>query len=338
MTAPAPGEGDDPALALTLFVADPLRFGGIVLRGDGPIRDALIAAVTAALLESGPLVRVPANVDAERLLGGLDLAATLARGTRVMRPGLLDAATGGVVLLPMAERIAPDIAAHIAQAMDQGSIAAILLDDGREADAMPPAVLTDRCAFAADVGALRTVPDIGHPIPRQGAAVADVQRAALAVTAAALGVASVRALTLTERAACACAARADRSAVAEDDLAAAVRLVLAPRATRLPEAVPPAAEDEPPPPADPAEGEGQAPDEGVSPPADLLLEAAAAAIPPHILDQIERRVRGSGRTPAGRAGDRQRSAQRGPPRGALPDVQVQVPKLTRMATPLAAAP
>ena len=66
--------------------------------------------------------RPPPAADAERLLGGIDLAQTLQAGRLVQQPGLLAAADGGAVLLPMAERLPPHTVAHMAQAQDRGAV------------------------------------------------------------------------------------------------------------------------------------------------------------------------------------------------------------------------
>ena len=368
----------DAALALNLFLRDPQRFGGIILRGDGPARDAMLTAIGAAIT---PLVRIPVNVDTERLLGGLDLTATLASGATVTRPGLLETARGGAVVVPMAERLRGDVAAHLAQAMDAGGLAVVLLDDGREADEGVPAVLNERVAFHCDLGSAGSIgenfrasaslssnparPELVEgpffPSPAderkngpstssgqtgQGDnAVADAvqldhaQLTVLAATASALGVTSARALNYAAFTARALAALHGQRAADEDDIAAAVRLVLAPRATMVPQpAPPPETDSSDAPPPDDTRGEDEVRDIDPSELDDILLEAAAAAIPPHILDQIERRTRGGGRAQSGRSGDKQKSAQRGRPLGARPGVPGHGRKLALIASLRAAAP
>ena len=54
--------------------------------------------------------RLPLHAGDDRLLGGLDLAATLQAGRPVAQNGLLAEADGGVVVLAMAERIEPGAA------------------------------------------------------------------------------------------------------------------------------------------------------------------------------------------------------------------------------------
>jgi magnesium chelatase subunit D len=331
---------NDAELALALFLSEPATFGGIVLRGGGPVRDAMLDHAKALMAQHGPVVAIPANVDAERLLGGLDLAATLAIGSGVMRPGLLDSAAGGVVILPMAERVSPNVAAHLAQAIDGGDVAAIMLDDAMEAEEAPPTLLCERVAFYADIGGLRrfdAVDDCNAIGLRQVAALSDDQLATLATMAAALGVGSMRALLFAQRAATAHAALHGHRIVEDEDIAAATRLVLAPRATQMPQAAD-TAEQPQPERDDPGEQDGET--SGIDPKEldDIVLEAAAAAIPPHVLDQIAGKAARLGKGQAGRAGQKQKSAVRGRPLSARAGVPGHGKRLALIDTLRAAAP
>ncbi len=95
----------------------------------GPGRDAWLAAYRAAA--TGPVVRLPLHVDDDRLLGGTDLAATIAAGRPVTTRGLLAEAAGGTVIVAMAERIAPALAGRLAAAADAG-LRLVLLDEGED--------------------------------------------------------------------------------------------------------------------------------------------------------------------------------------------------------------
>jgi magnesium chelatase subunit D len=332
----------DAELALQLLVHWPARFGGMVLRGDGPARDEMVMVAREAIGQHGPVIKIPANVDSERLLGGLDLSATLAAGHGVMREGLLAAAAGGAIILPMAERLDANVAAHVAQAIDGGDLAAILLDDGAEADEAPPAVLTERVAFHCDVSALRGLAQCEWPKALPLAKVkplTDEQLRAVAATALALGIGSVRPLVFAQSAARAHAALNARRTASDDDIAAAVRLVLSPRATRLPQM-------EPPPPQPEAEEPDQNPGEsdmedrnieGIDLD-DIMLEAAAAAIPKNVLDQIDAGAKRGGKGQAGRAGQKQKSVMRGRPLGARRGVPGHGKRLALIDTLRAAAP
>ncbi len=75
------------------------------------------------LPDDTPWRRVPLGIADDRLLGGLDLAATLSAGRPVAQRGVLADAHGGVIVLPMAERLAAGTAARIAATLDAGEVA-----------------------------------------------------------------------------------------------------------------------------------------------------------------------------------------------------------------------
>jgi magnesium chelatase subunit D len=321
MTSPAPPVDplDDAVLAARLFALAPATFRGLVLRGSSPAREALVAALGEALA----LRRLPGHVDDERLLGGIDLAVSLAAGKPVAQRGLIEEAAGGALVAGMAERIDAGVAGRLAQALDEGAAALVLLDDATEPDEAPPASLTERLAFACDLAASRRWQAIAlTPAAGALAAVApldDAALAALAATANALGVESLRALIFAGQAARGLAALAGRTAAGEADLAGAVRLVLAPRATRLPPQEEPAPEDPSPPPEEGERDQSDAADRE-QPEADLsdiLVEAARAAIPADLLASLAqgrapRRSSGSG------SGQKRKAGSRGKPLGARP--------------------
>lgn len=125
---------DDAVLASRLFVLAPDTFKGLVLRGSSPAREALVTALAEAL----PLRRLPGHVDDERLLGGIDLAASLSAGRPVRQTGLIEEARGGALIAGMAERMDASIAGRLAQALDEGGTALVLLDDAVEPEEAPP--------------------------------------------------------------------------------------------------------------------------------------------------------------------------------------------------------
>lgn len=332
--------------AIQLFLANPIGFGGICLRGYGPARDALVQMIVAALPDDKKPIKIPVNVDQDRLLGGLDLTATLARGKRIDAPGLLSQAQGGIIILPMAERMQDDIAAHIAKALDARQVSVILLDDSIDNDEAPPIILMERIAFHCDCAAMAmpegapfvNAPNIGPVITN------DAQRQVLAATAAAFGIASVRPLIFAQHAACYSAAMHKRSQIDDDDITSAISLILAPRATQIPQMPPDMPEDQPPPedqpdnpPDDQNDGEDSQSDLQELP-NDMILEAALAAIPPHILDQINGRSQRSASGPMGRAGQKRKSVLRGRPLSARPGMPGHGAKLSLIDTLRCAAP
>jgi magnesium chelatase subunit D len=340
--------------ALALFVADPPGLGGIAVRaGAGPVRDAWLQRLHAALSPATPVRRVPLHVKDDRLLGGLDLAATLQAGRPVEQKGLLAEADGGVVILAMAERIETTTAARLTAAFDSGAVllqrdglshrmptrfGMVALDEGATADERPPAALLDRLAFHIDLTevslrdseAPASTPTVAPEPP------VDAGPEVLCRTAMALGIDSLRAPLLAMRATRTAAALACRDAITQTDLELAARLVLAPRANCLPPpeeaATPPA-----PSPEDPTTQDQETlPDQ---PLADVVLDAAKAALPADLLAQLigMDAARGTARAP-GRAGQAKTSTRRGRPIGTHVGEPKNGARLHLLETLKAAAP
>ncbi len=326
---------DDALIAARLFTLAPKLFGGLVLRGSSPARDALVEALSGEIA----LRRMPGHVDDERLLGGIDIAASLAAGRPVVQKGLIEEAQGGALIIPMAERMDTSVAGRLVQALDDAKAALVMLDDSVEADDAPPASLMERSAFRCDLSASRRWQGVELPGAPQGgwggaALLDDKQLRALATTAVLLGVDDVRALIYAEAAARGAALLAGRAVAQDADLATAVRLVLAPRATRIPEfeqeqeeapqpedAPPEDGEEAPPPPdgtpPDPPEDQTEQAQQKQQDLEELLVDAAKAAIPQGLLEQLAagnapRRGSSTG------TGQKRKSGMRGKPLGARP--------------------
>ncbi len=355
MTAEAAGAASasspefDALLTAALLAVDPTGLGGAVLRSPpGLARDEWLGALRALLPADAPWRRVPLGIADDRLLGGLDLPATLAAGRPVAQRGVLAEADGGVVVLPMAERLGTDTAARLASVLDHGEVgvhreglsltkparvAMVALDEGRDDDERTPPALRERLAFSIEMAptlARRSPRDEPLPWTRDDVAAAraalpcvacgdDVVQA-LCAAALALGVDSVRAPLQAVRVARAAAALAGRDEVEADDAALAARLVLAPRATRLP--APPEAENPPEPPEPPPPPESTEPPPDADPDTprepealeDRVLDAAQAAIPPGLLAALLGGAalrRGAG----GKSGATKKGGRRGRPAG-----------------------
>ena len=85
----------DALLAAALFAVDPVGLGGVVVRaGPGPARELWLRTMQTLLGADAPVRRVPARIEDDRLLGGLDLSATLAAGRPVVERGVLAACDG----------------------------------------------------------------------------------------------------------------------------------------------------------------------------------------------------------------------------------------------------
>lgn len=325
-----------------LFAVDPAGLGGVVLRGlPGPVRDRWLSLLQTLLPEDTRLRRVPVHASDGRLLGGLDLSATLRAGHPIAEKGLLADADGDILLLTMAERLPAYKARLIAGVLDQGEVhlerdgfasreasrfGVVALDESIEDEDRPSPALRDRLAFDIDLDGLFHRDILGTEITRDAVAAAreherrsvvdEALIEALTGTAAALGIPSLRAPLLALRAAMASAALNGRDEVDAEDAALAVRLVLLHRANRLP-AEPEQDDqevDDQPQPDDLPENEEE--NAGDRPLEDQLLEAALAALPEGLLDSLKLSAkRGAQTRLQGKAGSRRIGGKRGRPAG-----------------------
>jgi len=394
----------DALQAAALIAVDPHGLGGVALRcAHGPVRDTWLSTLRALLPPGTPMLRVPVQIRDDRLLGGLDLAATLQAGRPVAQTGVMSQVHEGLMVLAMAERLPEGTAARLCAALDQGEITlardglqghhaarfgVIALDEGID-DEVPPARLLERLAFQIDLqsvaphdvderigvgtqGALPSADPAGaediaaarRMLPR--VRINDDIVAALCAGAMALGADSMRASLLALRAARAAAALDGREAVESEDAELAARLVLGPRATRLPAA--PAPEEDleaaaPDPSSDPPEPPESEPDtdtetdspestaaapeparadaESASSPTtdELILEAARATIPAGLLAQLASAVSPPSQGgPSGRMGIARAARLRGRPVGTRPGMPRDGARLALIDTLRAAAP
>ncbi|MEI7785810.1 MAG: magnesium chelatase subunit D, partial [Betaproteobacteria bacterium] len=387
----------DAAWAAALLAVDPIGLGGVCLRaGPGPWREAWLDRLRTLLPAGTPWRRMPAGISDSALLGGLDLAATLSRGQPVLQPGLLSQAHGGFLLLTMAERTGADLAGKLAAVIDtrqlqlqrdglaqqlELELALIALDEGLDDDeALPPSLL-DRLGFWLQAPqpddeqqALLQVAEL-EPDDKLSAAdvlaararlpqlrVGERQLQALCATAVALGIDSLRPPLLAAKAARVAAALEGAEEVSDAHAALAARLILAPRATRLPpaheqpqdeaqeqppseqEATPPPDEATPAPPNAEQQQNEEASDEQADLPSpeelqEMMIAAAQASLSPGLLaalraGKIARQTSAGG----GRAGAAQKNLRRGRPLGAVRGALRDGARLNVLATLRAAAP
>ncbi len=364
----------DAILAAALAATAPLALGGVSLRSrPGHQREAWLTWFHGLLPHDVPRARLPLQIGDDRLLGGLDLAATLQSGRPTVQRGLLADCDGGILTIPIAERTPAALAGKLAAVVDSGAIdlerdglaarfpsafGVILLDEGLAEDETPPACLLDRLAFH-----LRMEPQAGAETMPSGLGtltsgdIATAQRRLPAVAAGddviealcaaslALGIDSARAARFALTAARASAALFARDRVGEEDAALAARLVLAPRASQLPAEEPPAEAEDPEPSRHRSDSDGAKPPgqdrAGAKPEAleDVVLAATKAAIPPDLLAHLmageNRRSRDSG---GGRAGPLKATTTRGRPVGARRGAPKPGQRLNLLDTLRAAAP
>ena len=324
--------------ALTLLAVDPEGLRGLTLRARaGAVRQTFESALTRL---PGPARRIHADLGDSQIFGGTDIPATLAAGRLIRSRGL--AQTPACLILPMAERTPPALAARLAQLLDQSAgHTLILLDEGIDAEETAPQTLTERLALHV------TLDGISHSAaPALMPAPADLSAArkrldavshnpediaTLTALAASFGIDSLRAPWLALRAARALAAIEGRNSVTPDDLREAAELVYPARATQLPQ------EPEPETPEDRPDPENPSSTETPDMPDELLIAAVAALLPPALLDTLVstaglRRAAGSG------AGARRRAQHRGRPLPARPGRPDGRMRIDLIATLRAAAP
>ena len=381
----------DAATIAALFAVDPVGLGGVALRSPAcDNRDQWLALLKNLLPTQTPLRRVPLNINDTALLGGLDLGATLQAGKPIALQGLLSQADGGVLVLAMAERMSVSSAARFGSVLDTGMVALqrdgmdtstqaslglVALDEGANDDEQMPASLADRLAFRLLMGAqdedeegpewsAQEVLKARQLLPQ--VTMDDEAVQALCAAALALGIDSLRASVFAVRVARAAAALSGSHTVEEEHTGVAARLVLAPRATRLPPQAPPesqedeaetppeeakeappeppspdaqnneAQENSPPEEPDETQNEDPGPSENL---ADLVLEAAQAAIPAGLLASLKIGQLQRAKTPtSGSAGALQKNALRGRPVGARKGEPRAGQRINVLETLRAAAP
>lgn len=325
-------------LAAAALALDGFALGGAILRAPrSDIAEALVARVRELLPAHAPHRRLPLAIPDDRLLGGLDLAMTLAHGRPIADRGLLAALDGGLLIVPGAERIGATLAARLTQMLDLGIVAQrvraddapdhhparvmLIAIDESEADEEPVhGAIADRCAFhltldAQPLAAIYSREDIAAAAALLPQVDADERAHTLVHTAELYGISSLRAVRAALRVARCFAALDGRRVTTDADVATAAALVLGPRATRLPAPPPEASDDQPPPPPPPDESQNsddnaERDDQDVRELEERIIEAMAAMLPVGLTMDAPNRAPKSGRA-SGRAGTDRSSGLRG---------------------------
>ena len=350
-------------LALSVYAVAPHAVGGLVIRAaPGPVRDCLLEEMRD-LMQTEPIKRVPSTVSESRLIGGVDLTATLATNTLHWEQGLVAQADGGSLILSMAERTERRAVAHLTSCLDQGEIlvaregitqrsdasfGVIALDEG-QGEEQPEAALLERLSMHVELEGIG-IRDLGAGPWSSG----DVARAKslwarvtldenniekIAAASLQLGIQSPRALIQTAAIARIIGALHETESVSEEHLQSAIALGMLHRATQLPQSPEEQAEQ-------PAEKEPQDTDEQNATkereqlPEDALIEAAMATLPRHLLEMLKDRAtsRQTSSVSGGKAGSLHKNKQRGRPVGTMPGSPREGYRLNLMATLRAAAP
>jgi magnesium chelatase subunit D len=350
-------------LAAALLALMPGRLKGAVIDGAAPELAGLLQdRLAAGLGEKIPLHRMPVSITDDRLMGGLDLAATLAAGRPVAEGGLLARAHGGVLIVPMAERLPARTAAQLARVIDTGEadterdglslkmptqFVTLAFSDFDEPGEMLPSGLGDRLAFSLSLhGVSAARPRADRLTPTIIAAararlrwvnVPDTLKDAMIDAAFRLGIRSLRAPGFALASARGIAALADRDEVTVADLSLAAELVFARRAkVQMPSE--PAPERPPDPPAAEEEGELR-PQPQPDALTELLVEAVQLSLSLDIAAR-ERSLRPRTRHEAavGKSGDLVHSRKRGSRIGARAGDPRRDGRLDLLATLRTAAP
>jgi magnesium chelatase subunit D len=338
---------DYAAGAAALFAVDPCGLGGVWLRSPAqPARDSWLRVLRESLPAQTPWRRMPSNIPPDRLLGDLDLAATLKAARPVAERGALASADGGLVVIAMAERLSAHTASLINGVLDSGQvrvprsgvmiehrarIGIVALDESEAGEDAMPASLVDRLAIALDLRELDPRARFQSVYDRAGIAAArrslphvrasrEIMQTLCSVCAA-LGVTSPRIAWLALQAAKAAAALEGRADVSADDATLAAQLVIAARAVQLPSEAMPQDESSVQAPADQSQRAADTSDESPGTPSSdsveaRVLAAAHAAIPRGLLVKLESaHAQRSRSIAAGRAGGLRAGGRRGRPSG-----------------------
>ena len=158
---------NDALLGAVLFSIAPFELNGVHLRSrPGPAQEAWFHYLRAIANSDLSFRRVPGSVSSEHLLGGMDLTATLASGRSVHRNGILAESNGGIIIVPMADRMEMSAACSIASAFDTKEVhlerdgvsatltarcAIILIDESDPGDNEIHPVLLDRLSISLDL-------------------------------------------------------------------------------------------------------------------------------------------------------------------------------------------
>ncbi len=320
--------------------------------------------------DSVPFIELPPSVDVENLLGGLNLEATLRTGSMVMQPGILARAHGGVAYVDGINLLTDGSANLLLAVLDEGEVRVeregmslrsparfSLIGSYDPAEGQPRRHLLDRVGLIAPLPATYDARQRTAVIRRNLLALTDAWQEdqdflrglvttarehlpnvtisdafvrQISITALMYGVEGHRVDLFAVRAACAAAALELRDEVNAEDVELAARLVILPRATRIPTPPPPDSPPPPPPPEpetpeeDTTDEDGDpTPPEQLMPPPEQILEALIGELPEELEDLPFRHLRrgrsGSRGSTEGKRGRHVRSIP-GDPRRARIDV------------------
>ena len=307
----------DTNLIAILLAINPRSLKGVTVKSQfGPVRDAWLTYVRQLASSCGTqILKAPANISAEQLLGSLDIEASLQAGSLIMSKGLLERVQGNLLLLPMVERMDLQAIALISQALDETNSAdtaspfgVIALDESDSADEAISPRLLDRLAFEIYLDQF-SIADIKESLEVDAEDVAEAKKLLPLVKCSdeylevmtkagfSLGVISLRANQFALETAKTLAALRGLSEVGQDEVIDAARLVYTPsKRIQIPsepdqvdqgdqddqnsDSQMDDAQDEPD--TSPEQNQEQPSNEELE---DIIVEAVKASIPPQLLRQ-----------------------------------------------------
>jgi magnesium chelatase subunit D len=349
----------DALLAAACMAVAPNAVRGIQVRASaGPLRDYWLSYYCA--LARVPFQKIPCTIDDERLIGGIDIAASLTQGKPVKQLGVLASLAGQTLVVAMAERLSQNSATLISQAIDNEEIATIAFDESNSEDEALAKCLDERLPIILTLGSIslsdfQAIELNGKNDPtdlpiesvdqaRQNykdVLCDEIFLAAICGATLALGVDSMRAPIATLTVAKIHAALLGRNTIEQEDVSFAVRVVVSPRATMLPlqeqeqeKEKEKEQEQEQGEPEQQQQSEDQREQSSDEPTVEqiaeleeLVLQAAMAAIPEDLLASLQNSSRALKARSAGNSGAAQKGGKRGRAVGVFrkkPDAQARI--------------
>ena len=343
----------DANLIAILLAINPKSLKGVTVKSQyGPVREAWLTYLKKLISSCGmEVLKAPANISAEQLLGSLDVEASLQAGSLVMSKGLLERVHGNLLLLPMVERMDLQAIALISQALDEKNtfdqsthFGVIAFDESDSVDESISPRLLDRLAFELYLDQL-SLADIKESLEVNAEDIQEAKKLLPLVKCSdeylevmtkagfSLGVSSFRANYFALETAKALAALRGLAEVSQDEVIDAARLVYTPskRAYAPPEidqsedkSNEDQSDQDPDSQQEDSQSDQESPDEikqeqpSEQELEDIIVQAVKASIPPKLLRQSKDQMR-AGKSAAhvsGKSGSIQKNFLSGRPLGA----------------------